>query len=308
MLRPWFFIYLYSSWPSTITAVDSRVPSLLAADEEISSYSYLWTFTPAFDLLHRATHACPMTRPRRRSPVEVRKALSFEPRHGSLSPRARDDDASHANCMSAAPLRFVAVSELHFEHCLPCLPAYPETHPMPESIIAQCPHCERAGTVSAEYKGKEIGCPRCARRFAAIPWCRQVGDPQLARDPAPVAPPPAASRFDPKPATTPLDQPISVTAAGLSASLLAVVVFSGAYFGNRQSAADALTIALLAVLGLAAVFVYFLPAIIAGHRNHNNYTAIIACNVLGGWTVIFWGVALIWALANPPQRLKQSHD
>jgi Superinfection immunity protein/zinc-ribbon domain len=43
---------------------------------------------------------------------------------------------------------------------------------------------------------------------------------------------------------------------------------------------------------------YFLPAII-GSKKHNA-TAILAVNVLLGWTVIGWIVALVWALSEGP--------
>jgi hypothetical protein len=43
---------------------------------------------------------------------------------------------------------------------------------------------------------------------------------------------------------------------------------------------------------------YFLPAII-GSKKHNA-TAILAVNLLLGWTVIGWIVALVWALSEAP--------
>ncbi len=46
------------------------------------------------------------------------------------------------------------------------------------------------------------------------------------------------------------------------------------------------------------VGLYFLPAII-GSKKHNA-TAILAVNVLLGWTVIGWIVALVWALSEGP--------
>ncbi len=53
---------------------------------------------------------------------------------------------------------------------------------------------------------------------------------------------------------------------------------------------------------LVAAFLYFLPAIIA--HNKRDFTAILLVNLLFGWTVIGWVVALIWACAaetKPPQ-------
>lgn len=41
--------------------------------------------------------------------------------------------------------------------------------------------------------------------------------------------------------------------------------------------------------------VYFLPWLIAGVRHHHNSGAIAVTNLLFGWTVLGWGIALIWA-------------
>jgi hypothetical protein len=46
--------------------------------------------------------------------------------------------------------------------------------------------------------------------------------------------------------------------------------------------------------------IYFLPAIIAGHRHLHDRTAITLLNLLLGWTFIGWVVALIWAVTAPP--------
>ena len=55
---------------------------------------------------------------------------------------------------------------------------------------------------------------------------------------------------------------------------------------------------LLVVLLIA---LYFLPAIISASRGkHSNRSAILALNLLLGWTLIGWVVALVWALAQPP--------
>ena len=72
-----------------------------------------------------------------------------------------------------------------------------------------------------------------------------------------------------------------------------------------------LVIVLLCVLGLA---VYFLPSFIAW--NKRNSGAIIALNILLGWTFIAWVVALVWSLTAdqptvvlmqpPPQQMLPS--
>lgn len=43
---------------------------------------------------------------------------------------------------------------------------------------------------------------------------------------------------------------------------------------------------------------YILPALIASFRKHPNHVAIAATNVLLGFTVLGWIVALIWSLTN----------
>lgn len=40
---------------------------------------------------------------------------------------------------------------------------------------------------------------------------------------------------------------------------------------------------------------YFLPYIIAKRNNHKNAEAIGILNMLLGWTLIGWVVALVWA-------------
>ena len=53
---------------------------------------------------------------------------------------------------------------------------------------------------------------------------------------------------------------------------------------------------------LSIIFaIYFLPTFIAVHRRHHNRFPIILINILIGWTVIGWIVALIWsAMSTTP--------
>lgn len=46
---------------------------------------------------------------------------------------------------------------------------------------------------------------------------------------------------------------------------------------------------------IAVVLLYFLPAIVAQQRGHHNTGAILLLNVLLGWTVLGWIVALVWS-------------
>jgi hypothetical protein len=55
------------------------------------------------------------------------------------------------------------------------------------------------------------------------------------------------------------------------------------------------------ILGLVAL--YFLPTCIACIRKHKNGESIFATNLLLGWIVLGWIIALIWALScNVEQR------
>jgi hypothetical protein len=46
---------------------------------------------------------------------------------------------------------------------------------------------------------------------------------------------------------------------------------------------------------LLALFAYFLPAILAEVRGHQNSGMIFLTNLLLGWTIVGWIVALVWA-------------
>jgi hypothetical protein len=56
------------------------------------------------------------------------------------------------------------------------------------------------------------------------------------------------------------------------------------------------------VLILAAL-VYFLPTVIALARGHHNGFAIFLTNLLLGWTMIGWLVALIWSVTAVARRV-----
>lgn len=55
----------------------------------------------------------------------------------------------------------------------------------------------------------------------------------------------------------------------------------------------------LAIVWLIVYFlIYFLPAIVARNRRHRQEMAIGILNLLLGWTVIGWVVALVWACTS----------
>ncbi len=50
------------------------------------------------------------------------------------------------------------------------------------------------------------------------------------------------------------------------------------------------------VVALAA---YLVPSVVGFARHHHNKWAILALNVLLGWTILGWVGALVWALTRP---------
>lgn len=62
-----------------------------------------------------------------------------------------------------------------------------------------------------------------------------------------------------------------------------------------------------AVVVMAAVMVclYFLPAIIAFGRKHNSRVAILVLNLLLGWSVLGWIIALVWSLTGDTKANRQ---
>ena len=57
----------------------------------------------------------------------------------------------------------------------------------------------------------------------------------------------------------------------------------------------------LSLVVIAALFFYLLPSMIASIRHLEHGGAIIAINLLFGWTVLGWIAALIWAVVEKPR-------
>src|SRR5260370_29134824 len=63
---------------------------------------------------------------------------------------------------------------------------------------------------------------------------------------------------------------------------------------------SAFVLVTIAATVVAAAILYFLPALIARERRHPNLAPVFIVNLLFGWTLLGWAVALIWALARSP--------
>lgn len=53
---------------------------------------------------------------------------------------------------------------------------------------------------------------------------------------------------------------------------------------------------------IVVLFFYLVPAVIAACRRHSNAGAILALNLLTGWTLIGWIVALVWSFTDNVRR------
>lgn len=64
------------------------------------------------------------------------------------------------------------------------------------------------------------------------------------------------------------------------------------------------TYVLTAVFALAALFLYFIPTVIAVRRRHPRRAVIFAVNFLLGVTILGYIGAILWATAPAPQEGK----
>lgn len=58
----------------------------------------------------------------------------------------------------------------------------------------------------------------------------------------------------------------------------------------------------ITMLVVGGFLLYIFPSIIALTRKHHNAPAIVALNLLAGWTFIGWVVAAVWSMTTPPRR------
>jgi hypothetical protein len=59
------------------------------------------------------------------------------------------------------------------------------------------------------------------------------------------------------------------------------------------------------ILIAICALIYFIPTIVAGHNKKQNAGAIGALNLLLGWTLVGWVVALVWAMSKDVQPVAQ---
>lgn len=58
---------------------------------------------------------------------------------------------------------------------------------------------------------------------------------------------------------------------------------------------------------LAAGLIYFTPTFVAAKRGHSNLTSIFLLNLLLGWAILGWIVALIWSVSSQARPMSAPH-
>lgn len=102
-----------------------------------------------------------------------------------------------------------------------------------------------------------------------------------------------------------------VGAIGVSLLVAAVVAFE-VTVGEGPADADAgLLAGLLAGAGVydlcAGIVAYLAPLWVALARGHPDTAAIAAVNLLLGWTVLGWLIAMVWAFSRVPGEAAAPH-
>lgn len=86
--------------------------------------------------------------------------------------------------------------------------------------------------------------------------------------------------------------------------MVVLLVAAGLIAMSALESGDAELLFLMGIIAAAyvAIWIYFLPSIVASARGASNRGAVVAVNILLGWTMIGWVVALIMATTSPSNK------
>ena len=87
---------------------------------------------------------------------------------------------------------------------------------------------------------------------------------------------------------------------GIFVSVLIATIFVFALIGSSGGSGGAGAGILVAIL----LILYFLPSFIGYSRRHPSCHAILALNILLGWTLLGWVVAIVWALKSHKSQVQ----
>ena len=167
-----------------------------------------------------------------------------------------------------------------------------------------CPACGAAFKYLPEYEGRPASCPSCGARFIV--------------EASPQPPPIISSYVAPRRQPRAKDNKLLLASAISAAAFLAI---GGAIYGlslisesqsGSQKGASVTSVQDIAMAGfvgiiivvciLASLALYAAPSIIAFNRGHQNKAAILALNILTGWSFVGWVASLVWALTEVRSR------
>jgi hypothetical protein len=57
---------------------------------------------------------------------------------------------------------------------------------------------------------------------------------------------------------------------------------------------------LIVFVAVVCLFFYFVPSILANRRHHQHRVGIFLLNLLLGWSLIGWIIALVWSVSDGP--------
>ena len=124
---------------------------------------------------------------------------------------------------------------------------------------AQCDWCDGPYEYTSEESGQYVACPHCTKQVFLVP---------------------------PKP---PSRIPMIL---GLTCGLILLAGLVS-QIAARDDARDFVIWIPALIVGLG---IYLFPSLVARSRRHRNLEAIMVLNILLGWTVVGWAIALCWAV------------
>jgi hypothetical protein len=90
----------------------------------------------------------------------------------------------------------------------------------------------------------------------------------------------------------------------IAAAFILFLMWSGGA-ETEQLVKNCLLLLLLLLLLVIPFVIYFLPSIVAIRRRHRQQLAIAMLNLLGGWTLLGWIVAMVWACTDDVETVSQ---
>lgn len=97
-----------------------------------------------------------------------------------------------------------------------------------------------------------------------------------------------------------------MTAFARTTTLFLLLAFAAPAMAQDRSAEGAVYMIAILFL-LVGALLYFVPTAVAQYRKASNMTAVILINLLLGWTMIGWVVALIMAFAGDSGEAAKRH-